>query len=29
MPPSELVPEVNPFEGFGDQFKGSNPCPVS
>lgn len=29
MPPSELVPEVNPFEGFGDQIKGNNPCPVS
>lgn len=28
MPPSELVPEVNPFEGLGDQMK-TNGCPVS
>lgn len=26
MPPSELVPEVNPFEGLGDKVNG---CPVS
>ena len=29
MPPQELVPDVNPFEGLGDQIKGNNPCPVS
>jgi len=28
MPPSELVPEVNPFEGLGNQMK-TNGCPVS
>ncbi len=26
MPPSELVPEVNPFEGLGDKMNG---CPIS
>lgn len=29
MPPQELVPEVNPFEGLGDQVKGGNSCPIS
>jgi hypothetical protein len=28
MPPSELVPEVNPFEALGDQVKGTG-CPIS
>lgn len=28
MPPAELVPEVNPFEGLGNQMK-MNGCPVS
>jgi peroxin-19 len=28
MPPSELVPDVNPFEALGDQVKGTG-CPVS
>ena len=28
MPPSELVPEVNPFEALGNQVKGTG-CPIS
>jgi hypothetical protein len=28
MPPKELVPDVNPFEGIGDQMK-NNGCPIS
>jgi hypothetical protein len=28
MPPSELLPEVNPFEALGDQVRGTG-CPIS